>query len=402
MSNGVLILDENEKIRLISPRALTLFGCEPASIAAGKSLEDYITCIGEKVGWSRDRIARVHNNHKEWKAAGEEKEVLHHFDDGTVLKIGYYPSMGDGAVLTYNDVTVQRKLAAVAQTREKEADLFHDKVQSTISSVATASKVTGDQHRDGLDAAREAAGCVSELAAASEQSAHALADASRITGSIEEMFGHLVDDLDGVATVTNIAVDSAQAGKAISHDLVVHVDNAHGVLGIIRSLADRSRLLSLNARIEAALAGEAGNGFAVVAEEVKSLAEQIASAAVKSEADLTDMRNLVGDAFQAHSAIETAIASINDHSQALRAKTADQERKVRAVADTIDETAATASSMRDMTTKVDEDVGKLLGTLDETGKRLREVDHQISALVDGAARFKAAHLLPDEVETVPA
>ena len=391
IGNGVVILDEDETIRLIGPKALTLFGCEASAIGEGGSLEEYLACIGRQVGWSADRIANVHENHRTWKVVNENKEIFHHFDDGTVVRIAYFPTTDDGAVLTYDDVTLQRQMATMAETREAEADLFHEQVQSTISSVADASSETRNQHSDGLHAAREASACITELAAASEQSAHALADASQITGRIGEVFEQLVSDLDGVASETRIAVDSAQTGKAISDNLVSHVDNANDVLSIIRALADRSRLLSLNARIEAALAGDAGNGFTVVAQEVKSLAEQIAEAAARTEADLSEMRSLVGNALDANSAIEAAVVSINDHSQALRSKTADQKRQVRSVATTIDETAATATSMRDMSRRADRDVDTLVATLDRTEERFRAVDENVSALVSGAARFKAVH-----------
>jgi methyl-accepting chemotaxis protein len=85
---------------------------------------------------------------------------------------------------------------------------------------------------------------------------------------------------------------------------VTRVDSANDVLGIIRSLADKSRLLSLNARIEAALAGNAGTGFAVVAQEVKSLAQQIDEAAAKTESDLVEMREMVGQALAANNTMK--------------------------------------------------------------------------------------------------
>ncbi|MEE2793961.1 MAG: hypothetical protein VX512_03895, partial [Pseudomonadota bacterium] len=140
----------------------------------------------------------------------------------------------------------------------------------------------------------------------------------------------------------------------------------------------------------------AGTGFAVVAQEVKSLAQQIDDAAAKTESDLVEMREMVGHALAANNTIEAAIVSINDLSQALRTKTADQKTKMRSVAHTIDETAATASSMRDMSRRADRDVGKLVATLDGTEERFRSVDQTVSVLVNGAARFREAHLARSE------
>ena len=396
VGNGVVILDEAEIIQLIGPKALTLFGCDAHSIGEGSSLGEFLTCIGRQVGWSEERIANVHDNHRKWKSTGEDMEIFHHFDDGMVIRISYFPSRGNGAVLTYDDVTIERRLARMVEAREAEADLFHEQVQSTISSVADASKDTRSQHGQGLSAARKASAYITELATASERSAHSLNAASAITGEIGTLFEQLVFDLDGVASETRIAVDSARAGKTIADTCVARVDSANDVLGIIRSLADKSRLLSLNARIEAALAGKAGTGFAVVAQEVKSLAQQIDDAAAKTESDLVEMREMVGHALAANNTIEAAIVSINDLSQALRTKTADQKTKMRSVAHTIDETAATASSMRDMSRRADRDVGKLVATLDGTEERFRGVDQTVSVLVNGAARFREAHLAKSE------
>ena len=69
---------------------------------------------------------------------------------------------------------------------------------------------------------------------------------------------------------------------------------------------------------------------------------------------------------------------------------------MRSVAHTIDETAATASSMRDMSRRADRDVGKLVATLDGTEERFRSVDQTVSVLVNGAARFREAHLARSE------
>ncbi len=396
IGNGVVVLDEDEEVQLISPKALTLFGCDPEAIQPGDGLKAFLGCVGRSVGWPPERVETVYQNHRSWKAAGEDKEIFHHYDDGTVLKISYSPKNGDGAILTYHDVTTEHRLAELAAQRSLEADLFHTEVQSTISAVAGATEETGRQHADGLCAARKASTRIAEFSAATQQSAFTMADAAETNGQIGEVFEELLADLDGVTAETGIAVDSAQTGNNISEYLLAHVGSASDVLGRIRSLAAQSRLLSLNARIEAARAGDAGKGFAVVAEEVKSLADQIATAAAKTETDLSGIRSLAAEASGANKAIEAAIVSINDLSQAVRAKTGQQQRKVTAVARAIDETAITAASMRDSITAVSQDVSTLVATLDETEKRFRNVDERIALLVNGAARFRSTHLREKE------
>ena len=169
-------------------------------------------------------------------------------------------------------------------------------------------EIVRQRARQATDSTASTAAAIQEMTASIAQVSQSANEAkanSRTASDLAAIGEGLVADASG--GMRGIETDVQRAAEAVT-GLVSRAADISSMAQVIKEIADQTNLLALNAAIEAARAGEQGRGFAVVADEVRKLAERSAQATGRITQMTSDVRLAVDDAVAGMQAIRPRVA----------------------------------------------------------------------------------------------
>ncbi|MCR4666042.1 MAG: CZB domain-containing protein [Desulfovibrio sp.] len=281
---------------------------------------------------------------------------------------------------------------ATEEAKKAKSEGMHnaaDQLSGYIEAISAAASELSAQIEQSDRSAVESSGRLSEAATAMNEMNATVQEVARNASSASTVSTETRNNAVDGQKILNEAMDSIYQVQKVSMELKEdmgtlheHTQSISQIMSVISDIADQTNLLALNAAIEAARAGEAGRGFAVVADEVRKLAE-------KTMASTSDVSNAISaiqeSARQSVDRMEDAMNQV-EKATGLASKSGEALTKIVGnVEETADQVRAIAAASEEQSAASDE-INRSISTVNEMSSQTTEAMNEAAKAVSELAQ----------------
>lgn len=409
-SNGVLngmavpccIFSDKDETIFTNQLMLDLLEC------SGRPEDYYGMTSGEYIWGEKSRETLSTRALRERKSLSNQLEFKTRKNNtrhAQVTSAPFYDKAGNllGTLAIWNETTeLVQQQKAITENAKRTAEIAASSLD-IANSVSAASQQLAAQIEQSAAGAQRQGGRITETATAMTEMnatvmeiAHNASDASGIAGQAkmqaEEGYNAvsaLLKSIDRVQAITDSLKQSMGELSSQAQDI-------GKIIEVINDIADQTNLLALNAAIEAARAGEAGRGFAVVADEVRKLAEKTMQATGEVGSVISGIQTGTQTNIQN---VDNAVGAIQDSAHLSQ----EAGSKLQEIVNMVDNTAmqiqsiATAAEQQSATSEeINQALGEINQISDETSTVMREAQQAVDSLAEQASTL---HRLIDRLKS---
>ncbi len=275
------------------------------------------------------------------------------------------------------------RIADSARTMLEAAQGLRQKSAQSKERVADQLKETGQV----AAAMEQMTSAIQEVAANTSKAAAAARQTREKAGRGKQVVDSTITNIDNIAT-------TVESAARVLEGLQRETGSIGKILDVIRDIAEQTNLLALNAAIEAARAGEQGRGFAVVADEVRSLANrtQQSTQEIQSmierlqEGALNAVQEMEKGRDQAHEGVEQVnrAGELLDEINSMVTSISDMNTTI---ASAVEEQSAVASEINNNVTRISEEAEVVFENISQNAEQARQIRDQADRLSQLANQF---------------
>lgn len=237
--------------------------------------------------------------------------------------------------------------AAIEQknSMNRLADDFERSIGSIVEFVASSSIELQSNSKNLTEMSDQTSQQTQTVAAATEEASSSIQTVASAAEELSASIGEINRQVEDSSRVAAGAVEEVKKTDATVSTLSEAATQIGDVVKLIQDIAEQTNLLALNATIEAARAGEAGKGFAVVASEVKNLANQTGRATEEISKKIVTVQSVSNESVTAIRSIGSIIEHIDEITKTIASSLRQQDAATREISNNVQQASAGISEI---------------------------------------------------------